>query len=264
MNSSSGPLLKVQVHAPAGTIVLNRPGKRNALSREMLAQLSEALDDLHQTRKARAVILTGAGDAFCAGADLAEMHDTQERDDVLAMWHADVVQFRDVLEKMLRFPKPIIAAVNGPALAGGAALVLAADIALACPSAAFGLPEARRGLVAGVAAPLLHFRLGAAHSADLLLTARTIDAAEGLRRGLFQEIVADEQLWARAFALSETIAASAPEALQLSKRMLNETIGEHLFTLLSAGAAASATARTTEAAAEGIRAFVEKREPQWP
>jgi methylglutaconyl-CoA hydratase len=164
---------------------------------------------------------------------------------------------------MLRFPKPIIAAVNGPAVAGGAGLMLACDIVLASPVATFGLPEPRRGIVAGIVSPLLAFRIGAGRSARLLLESAMIDAAEAYRIGLYHELVETNQLWARAVHVAGECAQGAPEALLLTKRMLNETIGEHLFTLLSAGAAASATARTTEAAAEGVAAFLEKRPPQW-
>jgi methylglutaconyl-CoA hydratase len=107
------------------------------------------------------------------------------------------------------------------------------------------------------------FRIGASHAANLLLTARTIDANEAHRIGLFHEIVASDLVWARAQEIAGEIAQSAPESLQLTKRLLNETIGEHLETLLTAGAADSATARTTEAAREGLAAFLEKREPKW-
>ena len=256
----------VKVEPPAGTIVLNRPDKRNAISRQTLADLSQALDDMHQERRVRAVILTGAGTAFCAGMDLGEMQATAQmpQADAWQQWHEDAVQYRELLDKLLQFPKPVIAAINGPALAGGVGLMLASDVVIASSEAKFGLPEPRRGLVAGIISPLLVFRIGASHAANLLLTARTIDAAEALRIGLVHEIAAADQLLGRTHALAEEIAKGAPEALLLTKRLLNETIGEHLGTLLSAGAAASATARTTEAAAEGLAAFLEKREPKWP
>ncbi len=260
----SSSLVQVKKHAPSGTIILNRPEKRNALSRALLTDLIQALDDLHLERKVRAVILTGAGSAFCAGMDLTEMQETAKQDDPHSQWHDDVVLYRDLIEMMLRFPKPIIAAVNGPAVAGGAGLVLASDVVIGTPDAKFGLPEPRRGIVAGLVSPLLVFRLGGGHAANLLLTARVIAADEAHRLGLYHEIVKTDNVWARAHDLASECARSAPEALQLTKRMLNETIGEHLFTQLSAGAAVSATARTTEAAAEGLAAFFEKREPKWP
>ncbi len=255
----------VKKDLPAGSIVLNRPDKRNALTRQMLADVCQALDDLHQERAVRAVILTGAGTAFCAGMDLGEMHATaqQPQADAWQQWHEDAVAYRELLDKLLVYPKPIIAAINGPAVAGGVGLIAAADLVVAAESAKFSLPEPRRGIVAGIVSPLLVFRVGASHAANLLLTCRTIDTAEAQRIGLVHEVVAGDQLLGRAHALAQEVAKGAPEAVLLTKRLLNETIGEHLGTLLSAGAAASATARTTDAAAEGLAAFLEKREPKW-
>ena len=256
--------IEIKKHVPSGTIVLKRPERRNALSRKSLAELKQAFEDFHQERNVRAVILTGAGDAFCAGMDLAEMLETTKRDDAQLQWYRDAVQYKELIQFMLRFPKPIIAAVNGPAVAGGAGLVLASDLVLGTDGALFGLPEPRRGLVAGLVAPLLQFRLGAAQAARLLLTAESIDAQEAYRVGLFNELTDHHLLWARANEIAVLISRSAPESIQLTKQVLNETIGEHLGTWLSAGAAASATSRTTEAAAEGLAAFLEKREPEWP
>lgn len=253
----------IKKNVPSGTIVLHRPDKRNALTRQMLADLAEAFNDLHQEKRVRAVILTGSGSAFCAGMDLAEMRETSAQPNALEQWHHDAVLYRDLVEQMLRFPKPIIAAVNGPAVAGGAGLLLACDIVLATPEARFGLPEPRRGIVAGVVSPLLNFRVGGSYAANLLLTARTIEASEAHRMGLFHELLANDLIWARAHELATEIEKSAPQAIQLTKKMLNETIGEHLFTQLAAGAAASASARTTEAAVEGLAAFLEKRDPKW-
>ena len=257
------PNLKIHVHRQAGTIVLNRPEKRNALSRRLLTDMLEALDDLHRQKSVRAVILTGSGTAFCSGMDLGEMLETSRQDNALEAWRADAALYRDVVEAMLRFPKPIIAAVGGPAAAGGAGLILACDIVVAAPEATFGLPEPRRGLIAGVVAPLLAFRAGGGYAAYLLMTARTIDAPEAHRAGIFHELVGSEQVWARAMELADECGKLAPESLQLTKRMLNETIGEALTAQLTAGAAASATARTTAAAAEGMAAFLEKRDPHW-
>jgi enoyl-CoA hydratase/carnithine racemase len=255
--------LRVKVHEHSGTIILDRPQKRNALSRQLLAEISQALDDLHQEKRVRAVILTGAGSAFCAGMDLGEMRETAQSERPHERWHQDAVVYQELIEQMLRFPKPLIAAVNGPAVAGGAGLVLGCDIVVASQGATFGLPEPLRGIVAGLVAPILCFRIGGGQAARLLLTAETLDADAAHRLGLFHELVEPDRLWARAVQIAAQCARCAPESLQLTKRMLNETIGEHLFTLLSAGAAASATARTTEAAQEGLDAFLEKREPDW-
>jgi len=260
----SQPVVQVRKDAPSGAIVLNRPDRRNAISRQLMEELLQAFHDLHQEKSVRAVILTGAGSAFCAGMDLGEMKETAAAENAHELWREDAVQYREVLETMLRFPKPIIAAINGPAMAGGAGLVMAADLTLATSTAKFGLPEPRRGLVAGIVSPLLAFRAGGSHAARLLLTAEAIEADEAQRIGLYHEIIAEDKLWARAQQLAQNCASSAPQALQLTKQMLYETIGEHLGVEFSSGAAASAAARTTDAAAEGLAAFLEKRDPQWP
>lgn len=257
-------VVRIKIHGPSATIILNRPEKRNALSRILLDELLQALNDLHLEKKVRAIILTGAGDVFCAGMDLFEMMETAKEPDPHPQWYQDAEQLREILETMLRYPKPIIAAVNGPALAGGVGLVSACDYVLAAPQAKFGLPEPKRGIMAGMVSPLLAFRVGNGQAARLLVTTQTIDAAEAHRIGFVHEIVENsDHLWAKAHAWAEEIAKSAPSAIQLTKRMVYENIGEHLFTLLSAGAAMSATARTTEAAQEGVKAFFEKREPKW-
>jgi len=255
--------LKVQVHDHAGTIILDRPAKRNAISRTMLSELEQALDDFHQQKSVRAVILTGAGTAFCAGMDLEEMRLTAQRDDAQMQWGRDAELYRDLLTRMLHFPKPLIAAAGGPVVAGGAGLLLACDIVVATDTARFGLPEPRRGIVAGIVAPLLVFRIGAGPAARLLLQCDLVPAEEARRLGLYHHDASEDHLWARAREIAGDCAAAAPEALQLTKRMLNENIGEHLATLLSAGAAISATARTTDAAGEGMQAFLEKRDPVW-
>jgi len=258
------PLVKIHVHGHTGTIILNRPDKRNALTREMIAELMQALEDLRCERRVRAVVFSASGTAFCAGMDLNEMQATAAAPNAQQLWHNDAVAYRDLVEAMLRLPKPIIAAVGGPAVAGGAGLVLASDIVLASPEAKFGLPEPKRGIVAGLIAPLLTFRLGAGRAAYLLMSSQLIAANEAFRIGIYHELMAGEKLWPRANQLAGEIASCAPEAILLTKRMLNETIGEDLNTLLTAGAAVSATARTTEAAAEGLAAFLEHREPKFP
>ena len=258
------PLLQVKQHPPSGTIILQRAARRHALNRALIAELKQAFGDLHQQLKVRAVILTGGGDTFCAGLDLAEIQETRQTDDPLPQWHADVVQYRDLLLTMLRFPKPIIAAVNGPALGAGAALLLASDLVIGCSEATVGFPETRRGLISGLAAPLLTFRTGGSLASRMLLTGEALNGDQAEAAGLFHELAPRDALWARAHEQSQLLAQCAPESLQLTKKMLNETVGETLQTMLSAGAAASATARTTEAAAEGVDAFLERRPPRWP
>ncbi|MEM6331672.1 MAG: enoyl-CoA hydratase-related protein, partial [Planctomycetota bacterium] len=145
----------------------------------------------------------------------------------------------------------------------GAALVLASDLVVAGGNATLAVPNPRLGLVAGAVAPLLAYRLGAGPAARLLLASPTVDASEAHRLGLFHELAEDHLLWARASELGRQCAAGAPEAVALTKRLLLETAGEGLATQLASGAIATAASRTTEAADEGIEAFLAKRDPTW-
>src|ERR1700759_5286599 len=164
--------IDLKVTGAVGTIVLNRPQRRNALTRAMLAQLSEALSDLHLEKRVRAIILTGAGSAFCAGMDVHEMQHAASLTDAEKSqeWGDTAEAYCELVTQMLQLPKPIIASVNGPAVAGGAGLVLASDVVVATATAQFGLPEPRHGLISGVVAPLLAFRVGGGAAARLLMT----------------------------------------------------------------------------------------------
>lgn len=260
--------IEVQVAGPVATVVVSRPDRRNALTLSMIAKLREALADLHMEKRVRGVILTGAGEAFCAGRDVEEMaaaitDDEQEQRAQQEQWGKEAEECRELVVDMLSFPKPIIVSVNGPAAGFGAALVLASDIAIATPQARLGLPETRRGLVAGLVAPLAAYRVGAGPAARLLLSGELLVAKEILRMGIYHEVVPFDLAWARAAEVAATCAAGAPQAVGLTKRLLLETVGEKLLTDLSSGAAMSATARTTDAAKEGLRAFVEKRPANW-
>lgn len=256
--------VETRVDGAVATVLLNRPDSGNALTRAMIAEVRQALSDFHLEKRVRAVILTGAGEAFCVGADPAESAPSDDPRADLARWGEEAEEFRELLVAMLELPKPLIAAVNGPAAAAGAGLVLGCDAVVASLNATIGFPEPRRGAVAGVAGPLLAHRVGAGVAARLLVTATTIAADEAHRVGLFHELVANDLLWARAFELGRDCAASAPQAIQLTKRLLYETVGEQLATQLTGGVIATATARTTDSAREGIAAEAEGREPEWP
>lgn len=265
--------VQVKVHGACGTILLNRPEKCNAICRSMLEQINLALSDLHQEKKVRAVVLTGAGNHFSAGTDLSEIRNDFPVDTnpistaaqaAQQTWFQDCQAQQRVLESILRFPKPVIAAVNGAALGFAATLVLASDIVIGCENATVGFPETARGLVSGFAAPLLSFRLGTSIAADRLLRGDSLGGSDSLSMGIFHLLVKPDVVWARAQELATEQAKKSATAVAMSKRMLNETVGERLFTQLSAGAAATASARTTEEAVEGVNAFLEKREPEWP
>ena len=255
--------LTIHLHENTATVILSRPERRNALSRVMLEELLQAFEDLLLQKSVRAVVLTGDGPTFCAGMDLKEMAETAKMPNPHEQWEKDAQLYLELIETMLHFPKPIIAAVNGAAVAGGGGLVLASDIVIASHKAQFGFPEPRRGIVAGIVSPLLYFRTSGACAAYLLLTGSIVDADYVKRAGLVQELVEADQTWARARELADECSLCAPEAIAMTKRMLNETIGDSLNTMLATGAAISGAARTTAAAKEGLAAFLEKRDPDW-
>ena len=258
-------VVSVRVTESVGTITLDRPDRRHALSRAMIASLQQALGDLHQERRVRSVTLTGTGDIFCAGMDLHEIYETANQPDAHSRWHEDAEAFRALLEAMLVFPKPIIAAVNGPALGGGAGLVLASDLVLAIESATLGVPAPQRGLVAGLMAPLFAFRAGGGFAARYMLTGETLTSAEAWRIGIFHETADDQAaLAARVAELGRHFATCSFESIAMTKRLINEDVGADLRSQLAAGAAMTATSKTTEAGLEGMAAFVEKRPPNWP
>lgn len=264
MSDSDETLIQVKVTDPVATIILNRPHKRNSLTRDMIAQVRGALEDLYREKRVRAIVLTGVGSSFCGGRDVQEQHETSSDPQAdHQRWGEEANEYRELLVEMLRMPKPMIASVNGPAVAGGAGLVLACDLVVACEGASFGVPDPRLGVVAGMVGPLMAFRLGAGQAARLLVSSEMISGEEAHRLGIYHEIVRENFLWARAVELGTQCAAGAPEAVGLTKRLLHETIGENLLAQLSNGAITTAMARTTEAAQEGLAAYLEKRTPDW-
>ncbi len=257
-------MINVKVTDSVGTIVLERPQQCNALDRRTIEDLTQALSDLHQEKRVRGIILTASGAHFCAGLDLKELHTTLTADDAMQQWFQDAQAMQSLLENLLQLPKPIVAAVDGAALGSGLALVLACDLVVASHRATFGAAAAKHGLVAGLVGPLAAFRCGASMASRILIGADTLSASEAKAAGLVHHVVDPDLIWVRAKTWLETIAAGAAESIQLSKRLVNEMIGESMLSQLASGAASMATALTTEAASEGLTAFVNKRDPKFP
>ncbi|QEG24626.1 enoyl-CoA hydratase/isomerase family protein [Mariniblastus fucicola] len=255
--------VQIRKDPPSGTILINRPDKHNALSREIVSMIDQAFQDFHQERNVRGVILTGAGDTFCSGTDLVQLQETAEAKDAMQQWHQDANEFRGLIELMLRYPKPIVCAANGPVVGSGVALMLASDLVVASDKATISIPESLRGLSPGLTMPLLSYRLGTGLAARLLFSGQTIDAATARELGLFHEIVSEDFVWAKSQEVVSRTALTARESHQMTKQFLTETVGEQLLMQLSIAAANMAAARTTLAAKEGIAAFLEKRDPDW-
>jgi len=255
-------IIEVRKDVPSGTIVINNPASSNALTEFGLVQLREALDDLHQEKNVRAVILTGSQHIFCSGTDLKQLQSSLDSEQMLPE-HQDTELLAELLMAMLRFPKPIIAALNGPAMGSGLALALAADFIIATETATLQCPEIHRGLVPGLTLGLLDFRMGGSIAARFGLLGASMTPTEGKQLGLVHDIVDEELVWARAHQLAVDLAHGSAQAQQMCKRLLNETIAERLETTLTLGAAMVAASRTTSHATEGINAYLEKRSPEW-
>jgi methylglutaconyl-CoA hydratase len=257
----SSRLLVREDRGAVAILTLNRPDRRNALSRALLAQLRDALDETGVDTGTRAVVVTGAGAAFCSGMDLKE---AVEMDSTLDGEHAIVAvlkEFADLVHRLHTLSKPTVAAVNGDALAGGAGLMSACDLAVVAGSARIGYPEVRRGLVAAIVMHDLIRQIGDRRARQLLLTGELISGQLACDWGLVNAVTPAETCLDEAIRIAQGLVECGPQALATTKRLLDETEGRPPN--LRGAAAISAVIRTSEEAQEGIAAFVEKRPPRW-
>jgi methylglutaconyl-CoA hydratase len=247
--------------APIRTITLNRPSRRNAMTPEMQTELIAAIADA--ATSVRVLILTGAGDAFCSGLDLSALQAMQDKSVGSDAHRADAQRVAHLFRTLHELPIPTIAAVHGPAIAGGTGLATICDFTLATPAAKFGYTEARIGFVPALVSAYLALQIGDKRSRDLLLTARIFDAIEAHRLGLVNEIVAPEDLTERAHALATSLIANSPQALAATKRLLAAQNKAWLDTAIEAALDANSQSRETADFREGVAAFLEKRKPAW-
>ncbi len=244
---------------PAAVLAINRPEKRNALNRASIAALTDAVHRAADDANARSIILTGNGVAFCAGMDLDELR-VSLGDEADQVWD-DALKLSALYELISTLPKPTVAAVNGAAVAGGAGLVTACDLALAVPGAKFGYPEVRRGLVAAMVMPHLLRHVGERAARWLLLTGELIDAEEARRIGLINAVVPAEQLMLTAEMWCRSLAEGGPKALATTKELLRRC--SHQAVPMDELAKASAEPRLTDECRFGLAAFFEKKQPPW-
>jgi len=246
---------------PVAVLVLDRPGKLNALSNELLAALMGALDSIELDPAVRAVVITGRGRAFSAGADIAafQAHVRSGAPEAVAHFMRPGHQMTRRVES---FPKPVIAAVNGVAFGGGCELVEATHIALAARSASFSKAEINIGIIPTFGGTQrLPRNVGRKAAIELILTGRTFDAAEAARLGLVNRVVADDALLADAIALAEELAAKPPLALAAALTAIHRGMDASIDDGLAIEEAAFARIVPTYDAQEGIAAFLEKRDP---
>ncbi len=261
-NEAEPPHALIERQGHVLVVTMNRPQARNALSGPMLALLRQAWDQVDGDPGIRVCVLTGAGGAFCAGADLKAMSRSHPGDQAAnGSFDPSVIE---PLLKGRRLTKPLIAAVEGPAVAGGTEILQATDIRVAGESARFGVSEARWGLFPlGGSAVRLPRQIPYTVAADMLLTGRHISAAQALEIGLIGHVVPDGQALAKALEIAAMIAANGPVAVRAILRTIRETEGMAEADAFAVEARIGMAVFQSEDAKEGPRAFTEKRTPRF-
>jgi methylglutaconyl-CoA hydratase len=241
-------------------LTLHRPDRRNAINAAMIEELLAALDTC-QRQGVRALLLTGAGSSFCSGMDLEMLRglEAQSPDGHLA----ESRRMAHLFQRLYAFPAPTIAAVNGPAVAGGCGLATLCDFTIAVETAKFGYPEVRIGFLPALVSVYLVRQIGEKRARDLLLTGRLIDAAEAAQWGLITRLAAAGQLHEQARELALTLLKNSPASLAGCKRMLATLPLPTVEDALEYAARENAATRQTGDFHEGVTAFLEKRAPRW-
>jgi methylglutaconyl-CoA hydratase len=252
--------LLLEITGNLATITLNRPEKRNAISAAMIGELQTALDEIEKSH-ARVGILTGNGKAFCAGMDLEMLAAIAQQSP--AKNHEDSRRMARMFRRIWSFPKPLIAAVNGAALAGGCGIATLCDFTLAVPEAKFGYTEVKIGFLPAIVSVFLSRQIGEKRARDLLLTGRIVEAAEAKEMGLVNEIVPAKRLLYRAKELAASLIAASPSSLTRAKRLLTSAAAAGVDADLERAILENARIRCTPDFKEGLASFLEKRKPVW-
>ena len=250
------PQLTAKVDAGVLAISLDRPEKRNALSREMINGLADALAQAEIDPDIRVVLVVGTGSDFCAGAGLAELLDSA--DQPVDENERDALRLGEVFLAMRRIPKPVIAMVQGRALAGGCGLATACDIVVAGRGAQFGYPEVQRGFVPAMVMTMLRRSVGEKRAFELIASGRVIDAEEALAMGLVSRVVDDKALEGEVAKLAATMAKRPATAFALTKQLFTDLDGREFGDGILLGARVNALSRTTDDFKRAIKEFLDK------
>jgi len=238
-------------------LTFNRPKARNAISPEVSQAMAGFLDEIEADDALRAVVLTGAGEVFCAGADLKVVAQGRAMDIARGKGGFAGVATRD-------FAKPMIAAVNGPALAGGFEVVLSCDLVVAADTSRFGIPEAQRGLMAAAGGLIrLPKRVPLAIALELAMTGDPIDASRALQLGLVNDVVPGDSVMSSALALAARISVNGPLAVRNTLKMVREASDLTEADAWPRNYELAIEVFSSKDSIEGATAFAEKREPQW-
>jgi len=242
------------------TITINRPDKRNAINTQMIAELQSALDAIEKTH-ARVVVLTGAGSVFCAGMDLSLLQAIATQSP--SANQEDSRRMAKMFRRIWSYTKPMIAAVNGHALAGGCGIATVCDFTVAVPEAKFGYTEVKIGFLPAIVSVFLTRQIGEKRTRDLLLTGRVVEAPEAKDLGLINEIVPADRLMQRVQEIAETLIAASPASVTRAKHLLVSAAAASLDADLERAVLENARMRCTPDFKEGLASFLEKRKPVW-
>jgi methylglutaconyl-CoA hydratase len=246
------------------TLTLDRPEAKNALSAALVGELTAALGVLADDAAVRVIVLTGAGSAFCAGADIGEMRAAGAAS--TAQNEADSLRFAKMLESLERQPQPTVAVVGGAAYGGALGLIAACDIALCSSNARFALSEVRLGLVPAMISPYVIRAIGQREARRWFLTGETMDAATAMRIGLVHEAVDDSSLQGAAGRVVDALLAGGPSAQAEAKRLVHRVTGRSSAvdeSMITDTSRWIARVRAGAEAREGLTAFLERRKPGW-
>ena len=243
------------------TITLTRPEKRNAISTQMIEELLAALTEIEHTA-ARAVIITGSGSAFCSGMDLDALKNLAQQSPTQNL--EDSRRMAKMFRRLWSYPKPLIAAVNGAAIAGGCGIATLCDFTIAVPEAKFGYTEVRIGFIPAIVSVFLIRQIGDKRARDLLLTGRILTAEEAKQIGLVNHIVEPPKLMDAARIYAASLVESSPSSIERTKRLLTESAAAEVDAALANAIAENASIRSTADFREGLSSFLEKRRPIWP
>lgn len=242
-------------------VILNRPEIHNAFDDLMISELHDALDKIEKDPEIRIVVITGAGESFCAGADLNWMR--RVKDWSYEKNYEDALRVAEIMEKIYSFPKPVITRVNGTTIGGGTGIVAASDIAIAVENAVFGLAEVKIGLVPSVISPYLIKRCGERVCREIFLTGERISARKALEFGLVNYVVPKEELDKKVGEIVNMLLSSGPNALRMCKELIKKVSELPLTEVKSYTADIIAKIRISEEGQEGISSFLERRKPKW-
>ena len=252
--------LRLETEGQLATIRLARPEKRNAISTQMIEELLGALEECERG-PARVVIVTGEGAAFCSGMDLDALKSIagQSAEQNLE----DSRRMARMFRRLWSFPKPLIAAVNGPAIAGGCGIATLCDFTLAVPEAKFGYTEVRIGFIPAIVSVFLIRQVGEKRARELLLTGRILDASEARGLGLVTQVVPEEGLMDAARMLAVSLVSNSPSSVLGTKRLMRRYAEAEVDRELEMAVEENVKIRATGDFQEGVASFLEKRKPEW-